>query len=70
MPNHTGWDHVWIKNHPEYYTKNAKGEIIDPINPETGKVNELTTSDCLNLMDKIKSNVKLSESETDILEDE
>jgi glycosidase len=37
VPNHTGWDHVWIKEHPEYYTKNAKGEIIDPINPETGK---------------------------------
>lgn len=37
VPNHTGWDHVWIKKHPEYYTKNAKGEIIDPINPETGK---------------------------------
>ena len=37
VPNHTGWDHVWIKNHPEYYTQNAKGEIIDPINPETGK---------------------------------
>jgi len=37
VPNHTGWDHVWIKEHPEYYTKNAKGEIIDPINPETGE---------------------------------
>jgi alpha-amylase len=37
VPNHTGWDHVWIKEHSEYYTKNAKGEIIDPINPETGK---------------------------------
>lgn len=37
VPNHTGWDHVWIKQHPEYYTQNAKGEIIDPINPETGK---------------------------------
>jgi glycosidase len=37
VPNHTGWDHVWIKQHPEYYTKNEKGEIIDPINPETGK---------------------------------
>ncbi len=37
VPNHTGWDHVWIKEHPEYYTKNEKGEIIDPINPETGK---------------------------------
>jgi glycosidase len=37
VPNHTGWDHVWIKEHPEYYTKNEKGEIVDPMNPETGK---------------------------------
>ncbi len=37
VPNHTGWDHVWIKQHPDYYTQNEKGEIIDPINPETGK---------------------------------
>ena len=37
VPNHTGWDHVWIKQHPEYYTHNNKGEIIDPINPENGK---------------------------------
>lgn len=37
VPNHTGWDHVWIKQHPEFYSHNAKGEIIDPINPETGK---------------------------------
>ena len=37
VPNHTGWDHIWIKQHPEYYTHNEKGEIIDPINPENGK---------------------------------
>ena len=37
VPNHTGWDHVWIKQHPEYYTQNEKGEIVDPLNPETGK---------------------------------
>lgn len=37
VPNHTGWDHDWIKQHPEFYTHNEKGEIIDPINPETGK---------------------------------
>ncbi|APY08041.1 alpha-amlyase [Winogradskyella sp. J14-2] len=30
VPNHTGWDHEWIKNHPEYYTKNESGEIIHP----------------------------------------
>lgn len=37
VPNHTGWDHAWITEHPEYYTKNDKGEIIDPIEPATGK---------------------------------
>jgi len=37
VANHTGWDHSWIKNNPEYYTKNTKGEITDPINPETGE---------------------------------
>lgn len=37
VPNHTGWDHIWIKEHPEFYTQNKKGEIIDPINPETGE---------------------------------
>jgi len=36
VPNHTGWDHAWITEHPEWYTKNDKGEIIDPSNPETG----------------------------------
>ncbi|WP_313791263.1 alpha-amylase family glycosyl hydrolase [Lacinutrix neustonica] len=30
VPNHTGWDHVWLKEHPEYYTHNDKGEVIHP----------------------------------------
>ena len=37
VPNHTGWDHPWISEHPEWYTQNEQGEIIDPINPDTGK---------------------------------
>lgn len=37
VPNHTGWDHPWITEHPDYYTQNEKGEIIDPINPDTGE---------------------------------
>jgi len=36
VPNHTGWDHPWIYEHPDYYTQNEAGEIIDPSNPETG----------------------------------
>jgi len=31
VPNHTGWDHVWLKQHPDFYTKNKKGEITDPL---------------------------------------
>jgi len=37
VPNHTGWDNPWISEHPEYYTQNDAGEIIDPIDPGTGK---------------------------------
>ncbi len=32
VPNHTGWDHVWIKNRPDYYTKDDSGNITDPLN--------------------------------------
>lgn len=37
VPGHTGWDHVWIKENSDFYLKNRRGEIIDPINPFTGK---------------------------------
>jgi 1,4-alpha-glucan branching enzyme len=37
VANHTGWDHKWITEHPEYYYKNKKGEVTDPLNPETGE---------------------------------
>jgi len=37
VPHHTGWDHSWIKEHPEWYSKDSIGNIIDPINEEEGK---------------------------------
>jgi glycosidase len=37
VPHHTGWDHPWIKEHPEFYSKDSLGNIIDPINEETGE---------------------------------
>jgi len=33
VPNHTGWDHTWLKTNPEFYTKNAQGDITEPLNP-------------------------------------
>ncbi len=40
VPNHTGWDNIWIKQHPEWYTHNEKGEIISP-NPDWTDVADL-----------------------------
>jgi len=37
VPNHTGWDHHWITKHPDWYTQDEAGNIIDPIDPNTGK---------------------------------
>ncbi len=37
VPNHTGWDHPWITEHPDYYTQDDNGNILDPINPDTGE---------------------------------
>ena len=37
LANHTGWDHTWISEHPEWYTKDGNGNIVDPIDPNTEK---------------------------------
>ncbi len=31
VPNHSAWDAVWTKTHPEYYTQ-VNGQIISPLN--------------------------------------
>ncbi|MGB1094118.1 MAG: alpha-amylase family glycosyl hydrolase [Bacteroidia bacterium] len=36
--NHTAWDHAWITDHPEWYTKNSKGEITDPLNEDGSSI--------------------------------
>lgn len=30
VPNHTGWDHEWLKTNPDYYTQDDNGEVIHP----------------------------------------
>lgn len=30
VANHTGWDCAWIKDHPDWYTQDANGNIISP----------------------------------------
>jgi glycosidase len=30
VANHTGWDHRWTREHPEYYRRNHEGQFFDP----------------------------------------
>jgi glycosidase len=41
VPNHTAWDHVWVKSHPARYTRTASGEMSPPMDNE-GKVTDWT----------------------------
>lgn len=41
VANHTGWDHIWLKSHPEYYTKNEKGEITHTVGTDWTDVADL-----------------------------
>jgi glycosidase len=31
VPNHTGWDHVWLQENPDFYTRDNEGSITDPL---------------------------------------
>lgn len=41
VANHTGWDHTWLKEHPEYYTKNEAGEITHTVGTDWTDVADL-----------------------------
>jgi alpha-amylase len=30
VANHTGWDHRWTREHPDYYRRNQDGQFFDP----------------------------------------
>ncbi|MDO8550106.1 MAG: alpha-amylase family glycosyl hydrolase [Ignavibacteria bacterium] len=31
VANHTAWDNVWVKEHPEFYTKDSLGNFVPPV---------------------------------------
>ena len=39
--NHTAWDNAWVKDHPDWYTHDKKGEIIFPENTDWTDVADL-----------------------------
>ncbi|WP_289044840.1 alpha-amylase family glycosyl hydrolase [uncultured Olleya sp.] len=41
VPNHTGWNHTWLKTNPEYYTQNDKGEVVHPVDTDWTDVADL-----------------------------
>jgi glycosidase len=30
VANHTGWDHRWTREHPDFYRRNLEGKFFDP----------------------------------------
>ena len=43
VANHTAWDNPWVKQHPDWYKKNAKGEIYSvTFTNEAGGIEEWT----------------------------
>lgn len=30
VPNHTAWDHVWVREHPDFYARDERGELTVP----------------------------------------
>lgn len=31
VANHTAWDNVWVKTHPEFYTRDSLGNFVPPV---------------------------------------
>ena len=31
VANHTAWDNVWVKDHPDFYTRDSKGKFVPPV---------------------------------------
>lgn len=34
VPNHTAWDSPWVSAHPDWYTRNERGEMTEPRNDD------------------------------------
>ncbi|HEY9518794.1 MAG TPA: alpha-amylase family glycosyl hydrolase, partial [Gemmatimonadales bacterium] len=41
VPNHTSWDHVWVREHPDFYVRNERGDMTVP-RDDQGKLTDWT----------------------------
>lgn len=30
VANHTSWDNAWVTEHPDWYTQDANGNVVQP----------------------------------------
>jgi glycosidase len=47
VANHTAWDHVWLRDHPDRYRRNARGKISVPVD-QNGQPTDWTDTAGLN----------------------
>lgn len=41
VPNHTSWDNVWVREHPDFYVRSERGELTVP-RDDKGKLTDWT----------------------------
>ena len=41
VPNHTAWDHVWVREHPDFYVRDERGGLTVP-RDDKGKLTDWT----------------------------
>jgi glycosidase len=41
VPNHTAWDHVWVRDHPDFYVRDERGAMTVP-RDDKGKLTDWT----------------------------
>jgi glycosidase len=57
VPNYTGWDHRWLKNHPDFYIKDNEPQIMSSANQKTNQ-----SYDRADLVDLNYNNITLRDS--------
>lgn len=65
VANHTGWDHVWLKEHPEYYTKDDNGKITHTVGTDWTDVADLNY-DNMEMREAMRNAMKYWLEEEDI----
>lgn len=38
VANHTSWDNAWVTEHPDWYTQDANGNVVQPLKNSLGRM--------------------------------